>query len=1251
MKRLSAVFLVILILGAALLATGCGGGDGGGVSTNSSGDITQTDSNVFVLRPNVKELPDDGSVTIAEITDETVTLTGDVPPLEPGDVVIDNEGDDQFLRKVVSVTTEGGSTVVTTGPAVMTDVFESAEIQETVELGPEFLGSLQPTMPGVTFGEPEQVNARGEEFAAWRLPIHFGDAIIADSGRGSLIGNGDITIRLGLYKALSVGVRNFVVPTVNHFALVPEVTVEGNLTVTGKGSGDFRQEFPLTGPFSYPIAGFGPVSLNLNGQLMVTVDGFVQADASMQMNGSVKLECGIEAVADQWRAVGNFTPVFSVEPPALRANAAMNVSLIQPRLSIGLLGMGDAWVNANLLRLEAEAQVRQTEYYVAVYRSFGVEAGAHLALGIHPLVVRYDGLVQLPFPGRTLIQEFGTPIPAPPSNVLFTIVAPGELTMRKGQEQVFLTLSFLQVQAGPAFILIPIPQASNWTASNSNILDVRGYGFFSLVKAVGTGRAEVRSASPDGNTGLAIVQVNGPSLTGIQILPDTSNAREALRTRGVDGGVADRILAAVAQDSVKELGTVNYRAVGVYSDSSTADLTYSGTWSSDNGHALPYRNGQVDGRLEGSSEITVRDPLSGMTGSATVTVTRPRIRDLYITPQQPDMFKMTSGTTLQVQASAWFSDNSIRKVTQQVEWYAGDESVLSVNAGLITALAPGRSALLAFDPVTSSFDIRMVEVGAAAMTGLTVTPAEPGPYRPGQSQQFRAFAKYADNSQKDVTNLALWRTNDNSFGTLSKTGLYSFFGCGDARVKALYNGFTGSTETFDCRGPVGVLVKQQPPASLAVGETIDLEIQVIDGYNEVWTEPVEVTLELSGGDPSANLGGTLTKTTSGGLATFTDLSVDRAGTGYRIQILSPGLSIGKTAAFDVEAAAPGHLFVSNGGAVTGTGGLTVLKLASDGTFTAAAGSPYDTASRPEGVVRVGNFVFVANGGNGAGRNSLTRYTYDPATGALSGRSDTAADTIAFSENQPIAMITNGSDALLTLALNDKVLFSWKVDSTTGALMQEDSLGLDWQAPHSLAFHDVAGSSADLVFVSDLLGNRIYVFSYNAATGFLTHVSGSPFSNPLIPTSGGGPTDMVEVGNFLYAINPSGDRLTSFTVNQQTGALSTLGITPVPGDFPSGLHAVGNLLYVGNRLSSDIAAFRVEANGSLTPLNGGVNFPVGEVHPHGFADVALSSGTALYVTTSNRLAAFLLNPTTGVLSALSGSPFSGFGLNSPGDVRH
>jgi hypothetical protein len=81
------------------------------------------------------------------------------------------------------------------------------------------------------------------------------------------------------------------------------------------------------------------------------------------------------------------------------------------------------------------------------------------------------------------------------------------------------------------------------------------------------------------------------------------------------------------------------------------------------------------------------------------------------------------------------------------------------------------------------------------------------------------------------------------------------------------------------------LVFVQQPADTAAGQTMAAVIvQVVDQFGNVVAGDNTDTITLSiGTNPSGGtLSGTLTVTVTNGVATFSDLSIDHAGTGYTL---------------------------------------------------------------------------------------------------------------------------------------------------------------------------------------------------------------------------------------------------------------------------------------------------------------------------------------------------------------------------------
>jgi hypothetical protein len=103
----------------------------------------------------------------------------------------------------------------------------------------------------------------------------------------------------------------------------------------------------------------------------------------------------------------------------------------------------------------------------------------------------------------------------------------------------------------------------------------------------------------------------------------------------------------------------------------------------------------------------------------------------------------------------------------------------------------------------------------------------------------------------------------------------------------------------------------QPTATTA-GSSISPAIQVAarDGQgNIVGSFTGNVTLAITGGTGTsgANLGGTLTQAAVNGVATFANITIDSAGTGYTLTATSAGLSNDISSAFNINAGTATHL--------------------------------------------------------------------------------------------------------------------------------------------------------------------------------------------------------------------------------------------------------------------------------------------------------------------------------------------------------
>ncbi len=95
-----------------------------------------------------------------------------------------------------------------------------------------------------------------------------------------------------------------------------------------------------------------------------------------------------------------------------------------------------------------------------------------------------------------------------------------------------------------------------------------------------------------------------------------------------------------------------------------------------------------------------------------------------------------------------------------------------------------------------------------------------------------------------------------------------------------------------------------PPSSVAAGASFGATVEVRDAYGNLVPSTAAMSLSLA---PSGTLHGTATVPASGGVASFTGLSVNEAAPGYALAASSSGLSSATSSSFSVTPADPAAL--------------------------------------------------------------------------------------------------------------------------------------------------------------------------------------------------------------------------------------------------------------------------------------------------------------------------------------------------------
>ena len=119
------------------------------------------------------------------------------------------------------------------------------------------------------------------------------------------------------------------------------------------------------------------------------------------------------------------------------------------------------------------------------------------------------------------------------------------------------------------------------------------------------------------------------------------------------------------------------------------------------------------------------------------------------------------------------------------------------------------------------------------------------------------------------------------------------------------------TNAIGVRYLQNLVVTAQPPASVTAGSGFGLTVQAEDSSGNLITSfNGTVTVALASNPGGATLGGTLTVTASGGVATFSGLTLTKAASGYTLVATTSGLGQGVTNAMTVTPAAATQLVIT-----------------------------------------------------------------------------------------------------------------------------------------------------------------------------------------------------------------------------------------------------------------------------------------------------------------------------------------------------
>jgi uncharacterized protein YjdB len=331
----------------------------------------------------------------------------------------------------------------------------------------------------------------------------------------------------------------------------------------------------------------------------------------------------------------------------------------------------------------------------------------------------------------------------------------------------------------------------DWESSDTSLATVsNAAGQSGLAMSVAIGSPTI-SATLGTISGSAVLTVTSAVLVSVQVTP-------------VDPSVA--------------LGTQQqFTATGVFSDSTTQDLTSQAAWDSSSPAATVSSIAPDFGRAQSTAvgATTISATFAGIGGATSLTVTPAELVALAVSPTSPSI---ALGTGQAMVAMGTFTDATVQDMTAEVAWSSSDETIATVSnadgsRGMASSVAMGSATISASSGSVAGSTL--LTVTSATLVSIDVTPAVPS-IALGRSQAFVATGMYTDATTQDVTGQVTWSSSSASVATVSNAdgsrGLATSAGVGTSSIGAALAGVSGST-TLTVTSAVVVSIEVDPGAS------------------------------------------------------------------------------------------------------------------------------------------------------------------------------------------------------------------------------------------------------------------------------------------------------------------------------------------------------------------------------------------------------------------------------------------------------
>jgi uncharacterized protein DUF1566/Big-like domain-containing protein/FecR-like protein len=236
------------------------------------------------------------------------------------------------------------------------------------------------------------------------------------------------------------------------------------------------------------------------------------------------------------------------------------------------------------------------------------------------------------------------------------------------------------------------------------------------------------------------------------------------------------------------------------------------------------------------------------------------------------------GVPLQLSGTGYYSDNTVKDITWFATWISADLNIAAIDQ---SGVATGGK-----QPGTTDLSAAIVDMsGSAAISvtrellAITVTPASRSIVN-GSNQQFTATARFSDNTSRDVTSSAVWKSSDTRVAVIDAGGRATAGDkAGTAVISASLGDKSGSAPLKVRRELLSIAVL---PGGATIMEGRTQQFSAIGSYSDKTTENLTSLAKWHLTDPKVAVisgAGLVTGKAEGGTATISAAFGGKIGTG------------------------------------------------------------------------------------------------------------------------------------------------------------------------------------------------------------------------------------------------------------------------------------------------------------------------------------------------------------------------------------